>query len=252
MIDLKLAEMIAELATEARLAVIEDIPRFLFARNVTSMFHFTSIKNLESIAANGFFGRETLSAKNLNFTPSDEIRYEPILDGVCFSMSRPNYYMAARKIMSGHEMVLLELHGLSDLLTSHNFVASPGNFGSPLLKRKIENWPEDFIGGQGLMNMFANSEIRKKYLVPDFEPTDPQAEIIMLESVPWRYVSKIYFPNSASYSVNDQLTKIIRKLPTGVLLHGQVRDVFPDIDWKDKEVVLEYNERRWSESWSID
>lgn len=252
MIDLKLAEMIAELATEARLAVKEDIPRFLFARNVTSMFHFTSIKNLESIAANGFLGRETLSAKNLNFTPSDEIRYEPILDGVCFSLSRPNYYMAARKIMSGHEMVLLELHGLSDLLTSLNFVASPGNFGSPLLKRKIESWPEDFIGGQGLMNMFANSEIRKKYLVPDFEPTDPQAEIIMLESVPWRYVSKVYFPNSTSYSVNDQLTKIIRKLPTGVLLHGQVRDVFPDIDWKDKEVVLEYNERRWSESWSID
>jgi hypothetical protein len=252
MIDLKLAEMIAELATEARLAVKEDIPRFLFARNVTSMFHFTSIKNLESIAANGFLGRETLSVKNLNFTPSDEIRYEPILDGVCFSLSRPNYYMAARKILSGHEMVLLELQGLSDLLTSLNFVASPGNFGSPLLKRKIESWPEDFIGGQGLMNMFANSEIRKKYLVPDFEPTDPQAEIIMLESVPWRYVSKVYFPNSTSYSVNDQLTKIIRKLPTGVLLHGQVRDVFPDIDWKDKEVVLEYNERRWSESWSID
>lgn len=252
MIDLKLAEMIAELATEARVAVQEDIPRFLFARNITSMFHFTSIKNLESIASNGFLGRETLSSKNLIFIPSDEIRYEPILDGVCFSLSRPNYYMAARKKMSGHEMVLLELHGLSDLLTHYNFVASPGNFGSSILKRKIESWPEEFIGGQGLMNMFGNSMVRRKYSIPDFEPTDPQAEVIMLDGVPWSFVRKIYFPNAATYSVNDQLTNIVRKLPTEAVLHSQVRDVFPDIDWKDKEVVVEYNERRWSDSWSID
>jgi len=250
--DIKLAEMISELATEARVAVQDDIPRFLFARNITSLFHFTSIKNLESIATNGFLGRETLSAKNLKFTPSDEIRYEPILDGVCFSLSRPNYYMAARKIISGHEMVLLELQGLSDLLTSYNFVASPGNFGSPILKRKIESWPEEFIGGQGLMNLFGNSEVRRKYSIPDFEPTDPQAEVIMLDGVPWSFVRKIYFPNSASYSVNDQLTKIVRKLPTEAVLRSQVRDVFPDIDWKDKEIVLEYNERRWSKSWILD
>jgi hypothetical protein len=160
--------------------------------------------------------------------------------------------MAARKIMSGHEMVLLELHGLSELLTSYNFIASPGNFGSPLLKRKIQNWPEDFIGGQGLMNMFGNSVVRRKFSIPDFEPTDPQAEVIMLDAIPWSFVRRIYFPNSASYSVNDELTKIIRKLPTGVVLNSQVRDVFPDIDWKDDKVVVEYNERRWSESWSID
>ena len=106
-VDPNLAELISELAIEARLAVREDIPRFLVARNITSLFHFTSIKNLESIAANGFLGRESLKTRDLRFTPSDQIRYEPILDGICFSLSRPNYYMAARKIISGHEMVLL-------------------------------------------------------------------------------------------------------------------------------------------------
>jgi hypothetical protein len=59
-IDLKLAEIISTLAIEARDAVRADIPRFLAARNITSLFHFTSIKNLESIASNGFLGRETL------------------------------------------------------------------------------------------------------------------------------------------------------------------------------------------------
>ena len=156
--DLNLAEIISELAVEAREAVRADIPRFLAARDISSLFHFTSIKNLESIAVNGFLGRESLKTRNLDFTPSDQIRYEPILDGVCFSLSRPNHYMAARKVNSGHEMVLLELQGLDELLTNFNFVATPGNFGSPILKRKIESWPEEFIGGQGLLNLFKNPE----------------------------------------------------------------------------------------------
>jgi len=249
-VDLNLAEIISELAIEARVAVREDIPRFLVARNISSLFHFTSIKNLESIAANGFMGRESLRTRDLNFTPSDQIRFEPILDGVCFSLSRPNYYMAARKIISGHEMVLLELQGLNELLTNFNFVASPGNFGSPVLKRKIESWPEEFIGGQGLMNLFKNPGVRKKYSIPSFEPTDPQAEIIVLEAIPWSFVKKIYFPNSAGYSIEEQLRKIVRELPIGALLHSQVRDVFPDINWKDKEVVSEYHDRRWNETWT--
>jgi hypothetical protein len=119
-----------------------------------------------------------------------------------------------------------------------------------VLKRKIESWPEEFIGGQGLMNLFKNQVVREKYTIPNFEPTDPQAEIILLEGVPWSYVKKIYFPNSAGYSVEEKLRKIVRELPLGAVLHSQVREVFPDINWKDKEVVSEYHERRWNETWT--
>lgn len=248
--DVSLAEIIAELATDARLEVQADIPRFLAARNITSLFHFTSIKNLESIVTHGFLGRESLKERVLEFTPSDQIRYEPILDGVCFSLSRPNHYMAARKIVSGHEMVLPELQGLDSLLTNYNFISSPGNFGSPTLKRKIESWPEEFIGGQGLMNLFKSHATREKYSIPDFEPTDLQAEIIVVERLPWSFVENVYFPNSTEYSVEEEVRKIVRKLPTGVVLQSQVRDVFPDVDWKDRVVVTEYNERRWNESWT--
>lgn len=247
--DLKLAEIIAELADEARRKVQQEIPRFLAARKITSLFHFTSIKNLESIVSNGFLGRETLTERGLTFKITDQIRHEPVLDGICFSLSRPNYYMAARKIISGHEMILLELQELEGLLANYNFIASPGNFGSPTLKKRVENWPEEFFGGQGLMNLFRNSEIRRKYAIPDFEPTDPQAEIILLERLPWSYVRKIYFPNETKYSVKEEISRIIRRLPTGIIIQSQVSDVFPEIDWREKSVVDEYNERRWSEEW---
>ena len=249
--DRELAHLIAQYANEARVSVRAEIPGFLAVQNISRLFHFTSIHNLESIIRNGFLGRDSLREKNLDFKPSDNYREEPLIDGVCFSLSRPNTYMAARKILSGQELILLELTGVDRILTNYNFVVSPGNFGSSLLKKKIMSWPEDFVGARGLLNLFKAQEIREKYSLPLYEPTDPQAEIVVLEKLPWSYVDRIYFPNSAEYSVSEHIRAIARKLPLGVVLQSQIKDVFPEIDWRNPAVVAEYNERRWNESWTL-
>ena len=249
--DLELADLIAQYANEARVSVSAQIPGYLSIQNISRLFHFTSIYNLESIVTNGFLGRDSLGKLNLKFIPSDNNREEPLIDGICFSLSRPNTYMAARKILNGQELILLELTGVDRILKNYNFVVSPGNFGNSLLKKKIMSWPEEFVGAQGLMNLFKSQEIREKYLVPSYEPTDPQAEIVILERLPWSYVDRIYFPNSAEYSVTEHIRGIVRKLPLGVVLQSQMKDVFPEIDWRNPAVVAEYNERRWNESWTL-
>lgn len=248
--DRELAQLIAQYANEARLSVSAEIPGFLAVRNIARLFHFTSVKNLDSLVTYGFLGRDSLSQMNLPFVKSDGNREEPLIDGVCFSLSRPNIYMAAQKIQNGQDLVLLELADLSAILTNYNFVTSPGNFGSQILKKKIENWPEEFVGGRGLMNLFESQEIREKYSIPSYEPTDPQAEIIILEGLPWDFVERIYFPNSVEYSISEQIRRIVRKLPRGDVLHSQIKDVFPPIDWHNPEIRAEYNERKWSESWA--
>ena len=249
--DRELADLIAQYANEARISVSAEIPGYLSIQNISRMFHFTSIHNLESIVTNGFLGRDSLQEMNLVFIPSDGNREEPLIDGVCFSLSRPNTYMAARKILTGQELILLELAGVDRILTNYNFVVSPGNFGSSLLKKRIMSWPEEFVGAQGLLNLFKAQEIREKYSIPSYEPTDPQAEIVILERLPWSYVDRIYFPNSAEYSVTERIRSIVRKLPLGVVLQSQIKDVFPEIDWRNSSVVAEYNERRWNESWTL-
>ncbi len=247
--DIELASIIAELATEARLEVQTDIPRFLAARKIDKLFHFTSINNLESIASHGFLGRDTLISQGIKFTLSDQTRYEPILNGICFSLSRPNSYMAAQKIRTGQQLVLLELNNLENLLASYNFIASPGNFGSLYLKKRLQSWPEEFIGGNGLLNLFKNRKIREKYSIPIYEPTDPQSEIIMLDAIPWNYVKKVYFPNLTAYSVQEEVRKIVRTLPTGLVLQSQIGEVFPDIDWGDRSINEEFGDRKFSEIW---
>ena len=247
--DDELADLIAQYANEARVSVSAEIPGYLSVQNILKLFHFTSIHNLESIVTNGFLGRDSLREMNLGFTPSDNDREEPLIDGVCFSLSRPNIYMAAQKILKGQDLILLELTRVDRILTNYNFVVSPGNFGSSLLKKKIMSWPEEFVGAQGLLNLFKAQEIRERYSIPSYEPTDPQAEIIILERLPWSYVDTISFPNSAEYSATEHIRAIVRKLPLGVVLQSQIKDVFPEIDWRNPAVVKEYNERKWNENW---
>jgi hypothetical protein len=247
--DIELAQIIATFAEDARLGVLREIPGFLASRGIEKLYHFTSIKNLSSLAKNGFLGREALIARSQEFTVSDIDRREPIENAICFSLSQPNNYMAARKITSGHQLVLLEIGNVSELLTTCCFIAAPGNFGSVSLKKKLENWPEEFIGGKGLLNLFANELIRSKYSIPDSEPTDPQSEILVLDPIPWKFVTKLISPGFKGYASQEDVRSVLKTLPRGVVFQSQSVGIFPSIDWKDPEVIAEFNERRWNDTW---
>ena len=241
--DEELAAILFQLANEARLSVIQDLPLFIAAREISFLYHFTSLQNLKSILENGLMGRESLQKLSIEPKLSDFYRNEPIKDGVCFSISAPNNFMASSKLSQGHDLVLLEISNVSEILVEHNFIASPGNFGSKELKRKIQEWPEEFVGGQGLMNMFENQEIRKKYNLAINEPTDPQSEIILLQPLNPKYINRIIAPSSKGYANQDEIRKVSKYLPKNLIIESQNNDIFPEID------SSEYYARSWSHSW---
>jgi hypothetical protein len=247
--DRELAKWIAEIASAANQRIATETPRFLASRSIERLFHFTSIRNLESIAKNGFMGRDSLKENQIQFETSDNSRIEPIIDGVCFSIEKPNKYMMSRKISNGQDIVLLELAPISEILSKFNFVAIPTNFGASTLKSLLQSWPERFVGGEGLMSLFLNEGLREKYSLESFEPTDPQSEIILLDPLPWAFVRKIYAPPQDGYASPSQVSTILHKLPTGTLFQSKNLDWFPEIDWKKNEIMAEFNERKWNESW---
>ncbi|CAN2189188.1 ssDNA thymidine ADP-ribosyltransferase, DarT [Candidatus Nanopelagicaceae bacterium] len=247
--DLSLAKLIAILAREAQMGVQREIPGFLASRGIESLYHFTSIKNLASIAKYGLMGRELLTSNGYDFIASDAVRVEPVENAICLSLSKPNNFMASRKISSGHELVLLEIGKVTELLTNYCFIATPGNFGSEALKRKLQDWPEEFIGGAGLLNLFKNDALRTKYEITDSEPTDPQSEILLLEPIPWNFITRIISPGLRGYAPQDEVRKVVQLLPRGAVFQSQNPEIFPEINWRDSKIAAEFNERRWNESW---
>ena len=250
--DFELAKMLDQMAEEAISKDRNEIPLFILARNIDKLYHFTSIENLESIAKFGLLGRSELSEKGIKYRPSDLEREEPILNGICCSFTSPNKYMLNNKIARGHNLVILEFEGLTELLTTKKFVGIPGNFGSSLMKNEFSQWPENFIGGAGLSNLFLNQEIRDLFSVPESEPTDPQSELIFLDSIPWHYVKTIYSPKIQGYADQSVVREVLKKLPVKVIFQSQSERLFVLIDWNNPLTRLEFEKRKWNKSWLQD
>ena len=250
--DFELAKILELMAEHAISSVKDEIPLFLHARNIDKLYHFTALENLESIAKFGLLGRNDLAEKEINYKPSDLERQEPILNGICFSFTSPNKYMLNNKILRGHNLVILELQNLTQLLTTKNFIAIPGNFGSSIMKSELSQWPENFIGGTGLSNLFRNEKIRNQYNIPVSEPTDPQSEVIFLDSIPWEFVRIIYSPKIHGYADRDVVREVIKKLPGSVIFQSQSERLFPLLDWNNPQTRLEFDTRKWNKSWLQD
>lgn len=249
--DLELSRIVTQLAREEFEKARRDIPFFIHSRGITSLFHFTDIQNLESIFVHGLLGREELTKRGLDFRVSDLNRKDPILNGICVSISKPNDYMLARKRTHGWKLALLELKPPEEILSNHLFVCSPGNFGRNDHRNRILNWPEEYLGGFGLLNLFLNENLRQRYSLGKEEPTDPQAEIIFLESISSSFVSKVILPREPDVSDEFSVSDLLKRIPVGVVVESQNLKMFPSMDWKDQKRLTEFAERKWSEEWTL-
>jgi hypothetical protein len=247
--DIELAKMLREIAAESKMNIDIELERFLNARAIKQLFHFTSISNLPSLMEFGFLGREEMQIKGISFTPSDNLREEPIVDGICFSISKPNQYMMLNKISSGKNLVLLSLKNPFEILRNRVFIASPGNFGKSNIKLRFQNWPEEFVGGEGLSRVFLNTDLRGKYGLALNEPTDARAEIVILDPIPWDFVEIIYSPPGREYASQDLVREFTKICKPGIAFSSQNPDLFKEIDWNAPGVRSEYLERTWSENW---
>ena len=250
MFDSELAEFLRLIASENHPGSDPALEQFILARNINRFYHFTSVDNIESIFEHGFLGVQELIKLGVNYSLSDYSREDPIENGVCFSISYPNEYMMLHKIRNGRKLVLLELTQTLQILKNNLFIASPGNFGSFKVKNHFQQWPELFSGGQGLSNLFNNHKIRQKYNLSPNEPTDPRSEIIILEPLNSKFISKVIFPPDLEYASQENVRKLIHKLPLGIEIVSRSQELFEPLNWKDSKVSAEFFERTWSPDWN--
>jgi hypothetical protein len=171
---------------------------------------------------------------------------EPALDVMLADLS-----VSLEKPQEALSAVRSTLVGIAQAPTGSDSAAvrKTGNFGSEALKRKLQNWPEEFIGGAGLLNQFKNDAVRNNYEIVDSEPTDPQSEILVLDPIPWSYITKIISPGLRGYATQEEIRKVVQLLPRGAVFQSQNPEIFPEINWKDPKIIAEFNERKWNESW---
>ena len=175
----------------------EEIRQFCKQRNISSLVHFTRVSNLNSILSMGLRSRQDLAMQAVvDVTINDSFRHDHFYDAICLSISFPNYKMFYRCSKSNRsEWVVLELDASIlwrlDCAFCADNAASKAVQAVPLKQRRQ---------AAALRELFADyyGVSRSKPGVPDHYTTNPQAEVLVFEPIPTRYIKAVHFSDGAA------------------------------------------------------
>lgn len=156
-------------------------------RGVQHLVHFTRIRNLPGILKYGLLSRPELASRGIDHTVNDLYRYD-YLPAVCLSVSFPNYKMFYGLRMDHPEEDWAVLRLKPELIDKKRCVFSHLNAA----KRELANSPlEPRMTLDALNGMFTDHNgmpARSTLNIPDHFPTNPQAEILVLDPIEPSYI----------------------------------------------------------------
>lgn len=178
----------------------DEIRRICARRGIREVVHVTRIEVLASILKEGLLSRETLERQRKEngrfFIAIDRHRFDDRCHMVSVSIAFPNFPMFERRIQADEDswaILLLKPSLLWELECAFcaNNAASRSMSGQTLAALQEP---------QSLASMFAD-EVATKYgvvrrsdhILPDWFPTDPQAEVLVDTTIPARYIVAVAF-----------------------------------------------------------
>jgi len=178
-------------------------------RNLSKIYHYTQTANLSSILRLGIYSKYELWSRGIKFIQNDKERIDNKLDCINCSLEYPNNkLMFKEKINNNSRFCIIELdidvlREIFSLCCPTNAAKNSGKSIIPI--SQIENL---FIGER-------NSNFPINY------PTDEQAEILIKNHIPKKFINSIIFENYYDYNqyknivpndikcvVNDKLFRI--------------------------------------------
>lgn len=174
-------------------------------KGIKSLYHFTNVDNLDSISRHGLIPRSNLTLGNIPFHYNDEYRYDGCLNAVCMSIEFPNYKMfySLRRRHPDYNWAVLKID--ANVLVEFNCAyswtnaADAATSGTSIEERK---------GKDAFLELFQDREgypRRTTLDIPKYYPTNPQAEVLVFDTIPIRYISTLIFDK-------DTLTEEYRNL----------------------------------------
>lgn len=162
------------------------IEEFATERGINALMHFTRLSNLASILQHGMVCRGRLDGKNIVGTVNDEHRLDDT-DAVCVSIGFPNYKMfyRCRCENKNEDWVILVIRPSALWKLRCAFCTS--NAAASRVTAIPLNQRTGLAAFQAMYDDF-DDKVRADLSLKDYMPTNPQAEVLMLEGVPVSYI----------------------------------------------------------------
>jgi hypothetical protein len=156
---------------------------FIQSRKIEYLVHFTRVANLPNILTHGLLGRTTLEESQIDVQVNDSFRFDYLPNGICCSISFPNYRMFYRMRCDNPDDDWAVLRLSAEILRTKQCVFCVENAASHEIAHAdvVER-----TGLPALEAMFVDHEgmpSRAALRIPDNYTTNPQAEVLVLEPI---------------------------------------------------------------------
>lgn len=178
-------------------------------RGITELVHFTRYECLPSILDLGLLPRSLVEEREIPCEFNDEERHDLCEDASCLSISFPNYKMfwACRQEYGGN-WVVLSLN--PRILWQKECAFNPVNAASNEVRFMAR---EERQGREAFNAMFEDREDwpnRTETGIPDNFTTNPQAEVLVFDTIEPDNIQNIYFNN---YLIMAEFTEEYGDIP---------------------------------------
>ena len=174
----------------------KTVEEFVEERSIKSLFHFTRLNNLPSILERGLLIKGACQQVGIVPSKNDAYRYDGT-GAVCATISFPNYKMFYRLRCENQDVEWVVLKLKRSLLWRKRCAFSSTNAGDgSVFTIPIEHRQ----GLVPLQAMFGDyGAIKREVLaIPDHYPTNPQAEVLLLEGAEVDDITGVYFQRSVT------------------------------------------------------
>lgn len=168
----------------------ELLMNFFKKRNIKYLYHFTPVANLYSIIRNGLLPVYELKKRNLEFINPDRNRFDFRTRGISLSISHTNNRLLYKNICELKiPFVVIEIESCvlwkEPVVKEFFFTnAASNSFSSSCCYTELSDLYRMFVGDFGIY------------------PYDEQAEIIFYGSIPFKYMSTLFFKQESDIPID--------------------------------------------------
>lgn len=162
-------------------------------KGIRNLYHFTNVDNLKNIFKYGLVPRSNLRERNIPFNYNDADRHDGCLNSVSVSIEFPNYKMfySLRCRHPDYNWAVLKIDAtvLVDFYCAYSWTnaADADSYIIPV---------EERVGKEAFLELFQDREgypRRESLNIPESYPTNPQAEVLVFETIPRSYINTVLF-----------------------------------------------------------
>ncbi len=169
------------------------IAEYCSTKGIVHLIHFTKIENLKGILQQGLINRKELSRLPESERPifNDQERFDSHTEAVCLSISFPNYLLFNKwKNQKPDDWAVILLY--PSLLWELDCAFCQNNAASSIISRIPLEQRKTF---EALVQMFTDEEnvSREELVIPGNFTTNPQAEVLVFDTIPVKYIHCVNF-----------------------------------------------------------